>query len=129
MVKNGPSLNLLGFCVLVWNVSYMETSFVICVLVKKRIENNRSSVKTAISLCSTLSLLGKKGFLFFVWVSKPFLVAGQNCFPFSHLNANSIRPSLCRVPKLTLIIKNCLRCPRCLTPPSNSNKFLPFFLS
>lgn len=31
----------------------------------KRIENNRSSVRTAISLCSTLSLLGKKGFFTF----------------------------------------------------------------
>lgn len=84
---------------------------------EKRIENNHSNVRTAISLCSTLFLLGKKGFLFFVWVSKPFLVAAQNCFPFSHLNANSIRPTLCQVPKLTLIIKNCLRCPRCLIPP------------
>lgn len=30
---------------------------------------------------------------------------------------------------LTLIIKNHLRCPQCLTPPPNSNNFLFFFFS
>lgn len=49
----------------------------------------------AISLWSHLSLLGKEVFLL-SGSQNHFLVAGQNCFPFSSLNANSIRPSLLR---------------------------------
>lgn len=106
----------------------MKTSFVICVLVRKRILNNCPRVWIELFLSGLIFPYWERNavFLFSSGSQNHFLVAGQNCFPFSHLTSVQLDPLSSA--HLTLI-KNHLRCPQCLTPPPNSNNFILLFFS